>query len=94
MVGLLYGGGVVGEEACDANVGVADADQEEVRAVGGLDVVTPEVEGDVAGCGGADGFGVGFDVVGGVLEDVLVLCDKQAVEIDDLHQDLSSASGC
>jgi len=73
---LLDGGGVVGEEARDPYVGVADADQEEVRAVGGFDVVAPEVEGDVAGCGGADGFGVGFDVVGDVLEDVLVLHDE------------------
>jgi len=67
VIGLLDCRGVVRKEARDSHVGVADADEEEVCTIGGLDVVAPEVEGDVAGGGCADGFRVGVDVVGGVL---------------------------
>lgn len=82
---------MVGEEARDSYVGVADADQEEVRAVGGLDVVTPEVEGDVAGCRGADGFGVGVDVGGGVLD--IVSTVKTIGKASGLHRYLSDVLG-
>jgi len=71
MIGLFDCGSVVGEEARDSYVGVADADEEEMGAVGGLDVVAPEVESNVAGGGGTDSFGVGVDVGGGVLIGIL-----------------------